>query len=169
MAFQLENIVTSDYTIPGDQIIQYPPVSNDSRYTFSFFAFAEEQFPAAVTDFFQFCKDYYSQKGYRSNLLYVGYRIAQDQKALLSYSWNGNVMTIDPVSTANPGWEDYLDAYNQFCDARNGFPVLNQTPRLTAALVQKPYGDKLKLLDATRRKYDPGDRLLNAYFREMLS
>ena len=166
---QLENIVTSDYTIPCDQIIQYPAVSNDSRYTFSFFAFAEEQFPAAVTDFFQFCKDYYSQKGYRSNLLYVGYRIAQDQRALLSYSWNGNVMTIDPVSTANPGWQDFLDAYNQFCSARNGNPILNQTPRLNAALAQKPYGDKLKLLDATRRKYDPGDRLLNAYFRDMLS
>ncbi len=166
---QLENIVTSDYTIPCDQIIQYPPVSNDSRYTFSFFAFAEEQFPAAVTDFFQFCKDYYSQKGYRSNLLYVGYRIAQDQRALLSYSWNGNVMTIDPVSTANPGWEDFLDAYNQFCSARNGIPILNQTPKLTAALMKKPYGDKLTLLDATRKKYDPGDRLLNAYFRQFLS
>lgn len=167
--FQLENIVSSDYTIPGDQIIQYPPVSDDSRYTFSLFAFPEDQFPAALTDFFQFCKDYYSQKGYRSNLLYVGYRIAQDQKALLSYSWNGNVMTIDPVSTANPGWGTFLDAYNQFCSDRNGFPLLNQTPQLTPAILQKAYGDKLATLNATRKQYDPGDRLLNAYFRQLLA
>ena len=32
----------------------------------------------AVTDFFKFCNDYYAQKGYRSDLLYVGYRIAED-------------------------------------------------------------------------------------------
>jgi hypothetical protein len=31
----------------------------------------------------------------RSNLLYVGYRIAQDQKSLLSCAYDGNVMTIE--------------------------------------------------------------------------
>jgi hypothetical protein len=166
---QLETIVSSDYTIPPDQIIDYPPVSDDSRYTFSLFAFAEDEYPAALTDFFKFCKDYYSQKGYRSNLLYVGYYIAQDQKALLSYSFDGAVMTIDPVSTANPGWFDFLPVYNQFCSDRNGKPLLNQTPNLNAAMLQKAFGDKLKVLSDTRRQYDPQDRLLNAYFRELLS
>ncbi len=50
---QLETIVSSDYTLPPDQIIQYPPVSNESRYTFSLFAFPEDEFPAAVTSFYQ--------------------------------------------------------------------------------------------------------------------
>jgi FAD/FMN-containing dehydrogenase len=166
---QLETIVSSDYTIPPDQIIHYPAVSDDSRYTFSLFAFAEEEYPAVLTDFFKFCKDYYAQKGYRSNLLYVGYRIAQDQKALLSYSYDGTVMTVDPVSTANPGWFEFLDAYNQFCSDRNGKPLLNQTPGLNAAMMQKAYGDKLKVLAETRKQYDPQDRLLNPYFRELLS
>jgi len=166
---QLENIVCGDYTVPPDQIIDYPLVSNDSRYTFSLFAFPEDDYPTAITDFYKFCNDYYNQKGYRSNLLYVGYRIAQDQKALLSYSYDGPVMTIDPVSTANPGWFDFLDAYNQFCAGRNGKPLLNQTPGLTAAMVKKAYGDKLKVLENTRRQYDPTDRLLNEYFRNLLS
>ena len=166
---QLEYIVTSDYTIPPDQIIQYPAVSDDSRYTFSLFAFAEDEFPAALTAFYKFCNDYYTQKGYRSNLLYVGYRIAQDQKALLSYSYDGTVMTIDPVSTANRGWDDFLVAYNQFCVSLNGKPLLNQTPGLTAAILQGAYGDKLKTLAATRKQYDPQDRLLNDYFRQLLS
>jgi hypothetical protein len=166
---QLENLVVSDYTIPCDQIIQYPPVSDDSRYTFSLFAFPEEEYPAALTDFFKFCKDYYSQKGYRSNLLYVGYRIAQDQKSLLSYSYNGNVMTIDPVSTANPGWFEFLDAYNQWCSDRGGMPLLNQTPQLTPAIVQKAYGDRLKTFADLRKQYDPKDRLLNDYFRQLLA
>ncbi len=166
---QLESIVSSDYTIPPDQIIQYPPVSDDSRYTFSLFAFPEDEYPTAITDFFKFCNDYYAQKGYRSNLLYVGYRIAQDQKALLSYSYDGTVMTIDPVSTANPGWFDYLDAYNKFCVERNGKPLPNQTPGLDANIVQNAYGERLKVLADARREYDPQGRLLNAYFRELLS
>lgn len=166
---QLENIVSSDYTLPPDQIIEYPPVSNDSRYTFSLFAFPEDEFPAALTDFYKFCNDYYAQKGYRSNLLYVGYRIAQDQKALLSYSYDGTVMTIDPVSTANPGWEDFLAAYNQFCSDRNGVPLLNQTPLLSSTILKKAYGDKLTVLATARKQYDPQDRLFNAYFRELLS
>jgi len=166
---QLENIVSSDYTLPPDQIIEYPPVSNDSRYTFSLFAFPEDKFPAALTDFFKFCNDYYAQHGYRSNLLYVGYRIAQDQKALLSYAYDGTVMTIDPVSTANPGWDDFLSAYNQFCSDRNGVPLLNQTPLLNSEIVKKAYGDKLTILAAARKQYDPHDRLLNPYFRDLLS
>lgn len=166
---QLENIVSSDYTIPPDQIIRYPPVSDESRYTFSLFAFAEDEYPAALTSFFQFCKDYYAQNGYRSNLLYVGYRIAQDQKALLSYSYDGTVMTIDPVSTANPGWFDFLPAYNQFCANLNGKPLLNQTPNLTPSILQAAYGDRLKTLEVTRQQYDPNGRLLNDYFRTLLS
>ena len=166
---QLETIVTGDNTIPGDQIIDYPPVSNDSRYTFSLFAFREEDFPAAVTDFFAFCKTWYQEKGYRSNLLYVGYRIAQDQTSLLSYSWDGNVMTIDPVSTANPGWDDFIVAYNQFCMDRNGRGLMNQTPGLTAGMLQKFSGDRLQTLKAARAQFDPDNRLLNDYFRQLLT
>jgi len=166
---QLETLVSSDYTIPPDQIIHYPPVSDDSRYTFSLYAFPEDDYPAALTDFFKFSRDYYEQKGYRSNLLYVGYRIAQDQKSLLSYSYDGAVMTIDPVSTANLGWFEYLDAYSQFCSDRNGKPLLNQTPGLTPAIVQKAFGDRLKVLAQTRQQYDPNDRLLNSYFRTLLA
>jgi FAD/FMN-containing dehydrogenase len=166
---QLENIVVSDNTQAPDQIIDYPPVSDDSRYTFSLFAFPLAIFPAALTDFFAFCKTYYAQKHYRSNLLYVGYYIAQDQKALLSYSYDGPVMTLDPVSTANPGWEDFLAAYNQFCVDHGGFPLLNQTPGLTAAIVQRAFGDRLNTLIEARRQYDPTNRLLNLYFRSLLS
>ena len=123
----------------------------------------------AITQFFQFAKDYYRKKGYRSNLLYVGYWIKQDQQALLSYSYNGNVMTIDPVSTANPGWDEFLEAYNQFCSERNGVPLLNQTYGLTPAIVQKAFGDRLTAMKETRKTYDPDGRLLNDYFRSLLS
>lgn len=166
---QLETIVCGDYTVPPDQIIDYPLVSNDSRYTFSLFAFPEGDYPAVISDFYKFCNDYYAQKSYRSNLLYVGYSIAQDQTSLLSYSYDGPVMTIDPVSTANPGWDQFIAAYNQFCIQRNGKPLPNQTPGLTTAMLQKAYGDKLTILETTRKQYDTTNRLLNDYFRSLLT
>jgi FAD/FMN-containing dehydrogenase len=169
LRFKLENLVRAEYTLPPDQIIDYPPVSNDSRYTFSLFAFPESQFPAIFSEFLTFVRDYHDRTGYRSNLAYVGYRIAQDQTSLLSYSYDGTVMTIDPVSTGNPGWKPFLEAYNQFCSDRGGTPLLNQTYGLTPEIARKAFGDRLKAFAETRRQFDPGDRLLNDYFRALLA
>ena len=166
--FKLEHLVCADYTLPPDQIIDYPPVSNDSRYTFSLYAFPEADFGAVFTAFCQLCKDYYARTGYRSDLLFVGYRIAQDRASLLSYSYDGPVMTIDPVSTGSDGWSGFLDAYNQFCSERGGSPALNQTPGLTPAMVQQAFGARWAAFVAQRRQYDPADRLLNPYFRTLL-
>jgi FAD/FMN-containing dehydrogenase len=167
--FKLTNLVHSDYTIATDQMIRYPAVSDDSRYTFSLWAFPEERYPAILPEYIQFCHDYYKQYGYRINMLNVGYRIAQDQQSLLSYSYDGNVMTIDPVSTANPGWKTFLEAYNDFCSNRGGIPLPNQTFGFTRAQAQKALGDRLKLFAETRKAYDPGNRLLNDYFQDLLS
>jgi FAD/FMN-containing dehydrogenase len=165
----LVDLVKSDYTIATDQIIRYPPVSDDSRYTFSLFAFPEDGYPAILTDYFQFSKDYYERTGYRSNLLSVGYRIAKDQQSLLSYSYDGTVITIDPVSTGNPGWKAFLQSYNQFCAERGGIPLLNQTDGLTRAVLLQAFGERLKAIEETRRSYDPQNRLLSEYFRGLLS
>jgi FAD/FMN-containing dehydrogenase len=169
LRYKLENLIRSDNTIAPDQIIDYPPVSDDSRYTFSLFAFAEAQFPQILAEFFKFVRDYYSQKAYRSNLLYVGYRIAEDKQSLLSYSYDGTVITIDPVSTGNTGWKAFLDAFNQFGVERGGKPLLNQTFGLTPEIVQRAFGDRLKTFAGMRRKFDPDGRLLNDYFRSLLT
>ena len=167
--FKLENIIDCDNTVATDQIIHYPKVSDDSRYTFSLWAFPEEIYATVLPAYVQFAKDYYQQKGYRTNMLNVGYRISKDQQSLLSYSYDGNVMTVDPVSTGNPGWEDFLDTYNVFCAAKGGKALLNQTARLTRSQVQNSLGDRLKQFSAARKKYDPKNRLLNAYFQDLLA
>ncbi len=169
LQFKLDHVVRSDYTIATDQIIRYPTVADDSRYTFSLFAFPEELYPTVLPAYFKFCRDYYQQHGYRSNMLNVGYRIAKDQNALLSYSYDGNVMTIDPVSTGNAGWKDFLGAYNQFCSDNGGLPLFNQTFGVTHAIAQKAYGDRLQKFEEARKTFDPSDRLLNDYFREVLT
>ena len=166
--FKLENLVSCDNTVAADQIIRYPAVANDSRYTFSLSAFPEETYPTVLAEYFAFCKQYYREKGYRTNMLNVGYRIAQDQGSLLSYSYDGPVMTIDPVSTGNPGWPDFLLAYNRFCSEHGGIPLFNQTDAVTPAQVRQALGSRLDTFAAARRNYDPTNRLLNPYFRDML-
>ena len=166
---KLEKIIKAEYTIPTDQIIRYPTISDDSRYTFSLWAFPEDQYPTTLTEYFKFCRDYQKQKHYRTNVLNVGYRIAQDQQSLMSYTYDGTMMTIDPVSTANEGWSTFLEAYNVFCSDRGGIPLLNQTRGITVPQAQKAFGDRLKTFEQTRKHYDPGNRLLNPYFRTLLS
>jgi len=165
---KLENLIKSDYTIATDQIIRYPTNSN-SKYTFSFWAFPEQNYPAVLAEFFQFAQKYLETTGYRINMLCVGYRVAQDQSSLLSYSYDGNMITIDPVSTGNPGWTEFLGVYNQFCSDRGGVPLMNQTFGLTRAMVQKALGDRLQEFASARQTFDPGGRLLNEYFRDLLA
>ena len=167
--FKLTHLIKSEYTIATDQIIHYPPVSNNSRYTFSLWAFPEASYANVLPKYFQFCRDYYQQKGYRSNMLSVGYRISKDQNSLLSYSYDGTVMTVDPVSTGNDGWKPFLEAYNELCCNLGGLPLLNQTYGVTRAFAQKALGDRLKIFAQARKQYDPGNRLLNDYFQDILA
>jgi hypothetical protein len=167
--FNLENLVTSENTVATDQIIRYPPAGGQSKYTFSLWAFPVEIYPTVLPEYFAWARNYYETTGYRNNMLYVGYWILKDQKSLFSYSFDGDVMTIDPVSTANPGWAQFLDAYNEFCSNHGGVPLLNQTPRLTRAQAQKALGSRLRKFAVARKTYDPKDRLLNDYFRNFLA
>jgi len=107
--------------------------------------------------------------GYQSDLLDVGYYIAQDQKALLSYSYDPAVMTIDPVSTGGAGWRELLKAYNQFCSDHGGALLLSQTLGITSAIARKAFGERLKAMVDARKNFDPDGRLLNTYFRDLFS
>jgi FAD/FMN-containing dehydrogenase len=167
--FNLENLITSQNTVATDQIIRYPVSAGDSKYTFSLWAFPVDIYPQILSKCFEWARNYYATTGYRNNMLYVGYWILKDQQSLFSYSYDGDVMTIDPVSTANPGWTKFLDDYNQFCSDLGGIPLLNQTPRLTRAQAQKALGARLKKFAAARKTYDPNDRLLNDFFRDLLA
>ena len=163
--FKLENLVRSDNTVATDQIIHYPPVSDASRYTFSLWAFPEEILSHGAAAILRVLQKVLPRLGYRNNMLYVGYRIMKDRQSLLSYSWDGNVMTIDPVSTANPGWTEFLAAYNQFCSDHGGIPLPNQTPHGDArANGERRWATGGSSMSQARKTFDPNNRLLNDYF-----
>jgi len=166
----LERILKSPSgTSATDQIIRYPHQSTWTKYTFSIWAFPEEKYPEILPAYFQFCRNYYQQHGYRCNMLNVAYRILKDDSSLFSYSSAGNVMTLDPVSTGDLGWEDFITAYNEFCSNLGGVPLFNQTRGITPSQARTAFGSRIDKFEAYRQQYDPDNRLLNQYFREHLT
>ena len=116
----------------------------------------------------EFCHDYFRRTGYRNDVFDVGFRVGKDPNSLLSYTYDGTRITIDPVSTAPEGWNDFLVAYNEFCSGHGGCPLFNQTPFLTYEQVQKALGPRLEKFVDYRKRFDPGDRLLSPYFSALL-
>jgi FAD/FMN-containing dehydrogenase len=160
--------VRGENTVPTAQMIRYPEKATNSRYTFSIWAFPEEEYISNLRAYFEFCHEYYRATGYRPNLMNVGYRINKDTSSLFSYSFGGNVMTFDPVSTGDAGWEEFLVAYNDFCSRHGGSPLFNQTNSLTRSQVEKAFGGRRGIFEGYRSRFDPNERLLNQYFRKLL-
>ena len=182
-------LVFADKVIdPVDQIIDYredalkPP---KTRFDFSYWAYPEEEFPAVLRDFFEFCKAH-KKKEFRCKLPVVSYRMANDSSSLLSPTHDETRWTIDPVTTGpdlgtnglperddpQGGLEDFFVEFNEFAAKHGGTPLLNQTPHLTHELLHKlleeSFVTRLNEFRETRRRLDPHDRLLNPYFKALL-
>jgi hypothetical protein len=162
-------VVKSDRTWPHAQIINYPRSPGANKYLFSMWAFREGGFFDILEEYCNFCIAYEARTGYRCDLPSVGYAIGRDVEAMLSYCWEGATLSIDPASTGGPEWEAFLKVYNQFCSDRRGVPLFNQTPFLTREQVRKAFGVRLQQFAARRKAADPKDRMLDTYFRELLS
>lgn len=154
-------------TSAAAQIIRYPEQSGRSAYTFSIWAFAEEQYPDVLRGYYRFCKDYYRKYHWRCDMLNVGYRIAEDQGSLFSYSYDGDMLTLDPVASGGRGWDEFLRAYNDYCSQKGGVPLFNQTKWVTPEQARSAFADRIDRFRAALAKYDPEQRMLNNYFREM--
>jgi L-gulonolactone oxidase len=59
-------------------------------------------------------------------------------------------------------------AYNSFCSEHGGSPLFNQTWGVTPEQARKAFGDRLDRFERIRAEHDPGDRVLNGYFRQYL-
>lgn len=153
---------------PIEWVRRLPKDAGRTRFTYSTWAFREADYPELITEYFEFCRDYYKRQRYRANLLHLGHRLHQDPSSVLSPSLAGPAITLDPSSTGDEGWEDFVIEFNEFCSQRGGIPLLNQTRSLTPEQVAQAFGARLKLFNALRKRLDPDDRMLNVYFAQLL-
>lgn len=139
-----------------------------ARYTYSMWAFPQADFPRSLAEYFAFSKAYYKQHRYRCNVVNGASRIHQDRGSLFSVSYCGPMFTLEPSSTGEKGWDEFLIDFNDFASALGGTPTFNQTRALQPDHVAKAFNDRVKLFRALRQRTDPINRLRNSYFAHLL-
>jgi FAD/FMN-containing dehydrogenase len=139
-----------------------------ARHTYSLWAFPQADYPKLLAEYFAFCKNYYKEHRYRANLVTGANRVHQDRGSLFSVSYSGPVITLEPSSNGEQGWDDFLIDFNDFAAGLGGMPTFNQTRALQPEHVAKAFGDRLKLFRALRQRTDPLNRLRNSYFAHLL-
>lgn len=155
-------------TRPQAQIIRHVDKPGRYKFVFSMWSFDEAKFFDTLEDYARFCREYEVRTGYRCDLPAVGYRMVADDNALLSFTHDASAMSIDPVSTGGPGWDEFLKAFNEFSSAHDGHPLINQTKHLTPEQVAKAFGPRWSEFARARRERDPKNRLLSGYFANLL-
>ena len=139
-----------------------------SRYTYSLWAFPQENFPRLLGEYFAFCKAHYKEHRYRCNVVNGASRLHQDRGSLFSVSYSGPMFTLEPSSTGDKGWDEFLIDFNDFAAGLGGTPTFNQTRALQPEHVAKAFGERAKLFRALRKRTDPLNRLRNSYFAYLL-
>jgi L-gulonolactone oxidase len=162
-------IVGGKATAPHLQIIRHQEKPGPYKFVFSMWSFDEVQFFDVLDAYRQFCHEHAVRTGFCCDLPAVGYRMVRDKNALLSFTHDAPAISIDPVSTGGPGWDEFLKAFNEFSSAHNGHPLFNQTKHLTPEQVGKAYGARWAEFAQARRARDPGNRLLSSHFATLLT
>jgi FAD/FMN-containing dehydrogenase len=135
-----------------------------ARHTYSLWAFPEADYPKVLAEYYSFCKSYYKENRYRCNVVTGASRLHQDRGSLFSASYTGPMFTLEPSSTGDKGWDDFLIDFNDFASGLGGTPTFNQTRALQPEHVAKSFGERIKLFRALRQRTDPLNRLRNSYF-----
>ena len=161
------------FTLHGpDKTINYSKTPQSARYAFTFWAFPRANYVKNIKDYVKWADDYYERKKFRCNMPLGSYFIRKDRSSLLSYTWDGDIISLDPIhapSDREPdAWPTFLKAFNEWAHERGGVPLLNQSPFVKKEHVVAAYGDRWKKLGDWLRTVDPDRRMVNEFFAELL-
>jgi hypothetical protein len=154
-----------------DKIIDYRHTDEPARYAFTFWAFPRQEWLSALRGYLDFADDYYKRHGFRCNMPLGSYFIRKDEGSTLSYSGTGDVFSLDPIHAPSDqaAWDRFLREFNEFATKRNGIPLLNQSPFVTREQCERAFGQRWTEFSAWVRSVDPDARMLNVFFRDLLS
>lgn len=154
-----------------DKTINYENTPQDARYAFTFWAFPRSAWLAALRAYLDFADQYFKTTGFRCNMPMGSYRVRLDTSSLLSYTYEQEVFSLDPIHapTDETAWADFLKAFNDFAYQNHGIPLLNQSPFVERQHVEAAYGDRWLKFSAQVRTIDPSGRMLNQFFADLLS
>ncbi len=154
-----------------DKTIDYSQTPASAKYAFTFWAFPRDQWLGALRQYVEFSENHFKKYGFRCNMALGSYFIRKDTHAILSYTHDGDIFSIDPIHayTDKAALDRFLQEFNEFAYKRNGIPLLNQSPFVERRHVEAAYGPRWKEFSARVREADPGGRMLNPFFADLLS
>jgi hypothetical protein len=154
-----------------DKTIDYRNTPQEARYAFTFWAFPRGQWLATLREYLDFADRHFQATGFRCNMPLGAYRIRRDTKGILSYSYDQEVFSIDPIHAVTDlgAWQNFLREFNDFASQRNGTPLLNQSPFIERKHVEAAYGQRWTDFSDWVRSVDPAGRMLNPFFASLLA
>jgi FAD/FMN-containing dehydrogenase len=155
-----------------DKIIDYARTPPSARYAFTFWAFPREEWVNNLQAYLAFSDNHFKKYGFRCNIPLGSYFIRQDTSSPLSYSYTGDIISLDPIHAYSErdkaDWEYFLQEFNAWAHSRGGIPLLNQSPLVEKEHVVAAYGERWKNVSGWVRTVDPTGRMLNPFFKELL-
>jgi len=155
-----------------DKTVNYSKTPVSARYAFTFWAFPRAAYAQNLQDYVKWAAEYYQRTGFRCNMPLGSYFIHKDTSSLLSYTYDGDIISLDPIHAVGEAeavaWADFLKAFNEWAHQRGGIPLLNQSPWVTKAQVESAYGDRWTKLADWLQTVDPDKRMVNEFFAALL-
>lgn len=153
-----------------DKTIDYRNTPDSAKYAFTFWAFPRAQWLETLRAYLDFADQYFKTTGFRCNMPLGSYHIRPDTNSILSYTWDQEIFSIDPIhaSTDDTAWHAFLQQFNDFAFQRNGIPLLNQSPFVQQKHAAGAYGQRWSDFAQWVSKMDPGKRMLNPFFAALL-
>lgn len=146
-----------------------------SYFEFTFWAFPVSTWDTALPEYLDFCERFRQRTGFRPALPTEIYYIARDERAVLSFSAEEDIFTLDMVNWTDEEpacWREMNLEFNEFAARHGARPLLNQTkflsplsPTIQNRLWVQPGWQQLA--DA-RRAADPMDRFFTPFFAGLL-
>jgi len=133
------------------------------NFLYSTWCFPASDFSVVVKAYARFCRETFARTAYRCDLPAAGYRVAQDNSALLSPSFDEPLIALQTISTQKRGWDDFVLDLSEFAENWGGIPLFNQTVATRPAYISDTYGGRMEFFRKIRRQLDPDNRLLNPY------
>lgn len=154
-----------------DKTVDYRRTPSSAKYVFTFWAFPRDRWLATLREYLKFADRYFKEHDFRCNMPLGSYYIRKDTSSLLSYTFDQDMFSIDPIHacTSQKDWYQFLMKFNDFACENNGVPLLNQSPFVERRHVTAAYGARWQKFSDQIRKLDPDGRMLNPFFARLLS
>ncbi len=154
-----------------DKTIDYRQTPADAKYAFTFWAFPRSQWLATLRAYLDFADDHFKKTGFRCNMPLGAYHIRKDQSSMLSYTWDEEMFSIDPIhaSTDQSAWPAFLQSFNEFASERGGVPLLNQSAFVERKHMETAFGQRWFDFCDWVREMDPHARMMNPFFAGLMS